>query len=55
MHTLPVVLAGADVEIIVYPIPDDWYAPETTQRADDFLATVTKSARVQHGLAAVAG
>lgn len=52
VHTLPLVVERADVEIILCAIPDDWYAPETTQRADDFLVEVTNSAHVRHGLAA---
>jgi hypothetical protein len=51
VHTLPVVLHGVGVEIIVRDIPDDWYTPGTTQRADGFLGEVTSSARSQYGLA----
>ena len=43
VHTLPLVVERADVEIVLCAIPDDWYAPETTQRADDFLVEVTSS------------
>jgi hypothetical protein len=52
VHTLPLVVERADVEVIVCAIPDGWYAPAATQRADDFLVEVTKSARIRHGLAA---
>jgi hypothetical protein len=54
VHTLPVVLDGAGVEIVVSEIPDDWYTPQTTKRADDFLVRVTDSARHSHGLTATA-
>jgi hypothetical protein len=54
VHTLPVVLSDTDVEVVVCEIADSWYAAETTQRADDFLANVTTTARDRHGLAAVA-
>jgi hypothetical protein len=48
VHTLPVVLQGAGVEIVVREIPEDWYAPQTSQRADNFLGQVTSSARSRH-------
>jgi hypothetical protein len=54
VHTLPVVLSDTDVEVVVCETADSWYAAETTQRVDDFLANVTTTARDRHGLAAVA-
>jgi hypothetical protein len=53
VHTLPVVLSGTGIEVVVCEIADSWYAAETTQRADDFLGSVTTTARDRHGLAAV--
>ena len=54
VHTLPLVLAGSEVELEVCAIPDDWYAPDVTARADAFLDEVAVSARRHFGLAAVA-
>jgi hypothetical protein len=51
LHTLPLVLAGTGVEVMVCPIPPDWYRSGGPGRADDFLARVTTSAQTQHGLA----
>ena len=54
LHTLPLVLAGTGVEVLVCQIGQDWYRPGGPDRAGDFLARVTSTAQVQHGLAAVA-
>jgi hypothetical protein len=55
VHTLPVVLDGAGVEIVVRDVPDDWFAPQTTKRADEFLAHVSSSASSRHRFAMAAG
>jgi hypothetical protein len=52
VHTLPLVVERADMELIVCAVPDDWYTTAATQRVDDFLVDVTNSARIRHGLAA---
>ncbi len=54
VHTLPVVLAGLDVAVVVCEIAPEWYSADVTERADTFLTRVTDSAQQQHGLAAVA-
>ena len=54
VHTLPIVLAGSDVQVVVCEIADDWYKPQTTARADDFLGRVTTTARRSYGLATAA-
>ncbi len=54
LHTLPLVLAGTGVEVLVCEIGQDWYRPGAPDRADDFLDRVTSTARAQHGLATVA-
>jgi hypothetical protein len=54
VHTLPLVLAGSGVQVRVCDIPPEWYAPGTNRRAGDFLGRVTRTARAEHGLAAVA-
>ena len=54
VHTLPVVLAGTPIEVVVAEIPPSWYAPQTDLRADAFLNRVTSTAQHRHGLAAVA-
>ena len=54
LHTLPLVLAGTGVEVLVCDIGRDWYRSGAPDRADDFLARVTSTARAQHGLATVA-
>ena len=54
VHTLPIVLAGSDVQVVVSEIADDWYEPQAPQQADDFLGRVTTSAQRRYGLATVA-
>lgn len=54
LHTLPLVLAGTGVEVLVCDIGQDWYRAGAPDRADDFLDRVTRTARAQHGLATVA-
>jgi hypothetical protein len=55
VHTLPTVLAESDVEVVVCEIANDWYGPDATWQADEFLDRVTTSARrSHHRLAAVA-
>lgn len=54
VHTLPIVLAGSDVQVVVSEIANDWYEPQATQQADDFLDRVTTSAQRRYGLATVA-
>ena len=54
VHTLPVVLAEVGAEVVVCEIAKEWYQPEATPRADDFLGRVSSSARRSYGLAAIA-
>ena len=54
VHTLPIVLAGSDAQVVVCEIADDWYEPQTTPRADAFLGRVTTTARGSYGLATAA-
>lgn len=54
MHTLPLVLAGTGVEVVVCDIPRAWYRSQAPEAADDFLELVTRTARAQHGLATAA-
>jgi hypothetical protein len=54
VHTLPIVLAGSTARVVVCEVAAEWYQPETTVRADDFLALVTASARRSYGLGTVA-
>jgi hypothetical protein len=54
VHSLPTVLAEAGVEVVVCQIAKEWYQPEATSRADDFLGRVTTAARRSYGLVAVA-
>jgi hypothetical protein len=54
VHTLPVVLAGTGVEVVVCEIGSGWYSPLVNRHADQFLGNVSASARRTHGLAAVA-
>ena len=53
VHTLPIVLAGSGVQVVVSEIADDWYEPQAPQQADDFLGRVTTSAQRRYGLATV--
>jgi hypothetical protein len=54
VHTLPTVLAEVGSEVVVCEIAKEWYEPEGTLRADEFLGRVTTSARRSYGLAAIA-
>ncbi len=54
VHTLPVVLAGTPIEVVVAEVPPSWYAPQTDVCADAFLNRVTSTAQHKYGLAAVA-
>ncbi len=54
VHTLPVVLQDTGVVIKVCDIEEGWFTEQATQRADDFLDQVTRTARTRHGLSAVA-
>ena len=54
LHTLPLVLAGTGVEVLVCQAGQDWYRPGAPDQAEDLLAQVTSTAQVQHGLATVA-
>ena len=54
LHTLPLVLAGSGVDVVVCQIGQDWYRPGAPDQAVDFLDRVTSTAQVQHGLATVA-
>jgi hypothetical protein len=50
LHTLPLVLAGTGVEVLVCEIGADWYRSAAPDGSDDFLARVTRTAQAQHGL-----
>lgn len=54
VHSLPTVLAEVGAEVVVCEIAKEWYEPEATLGADDFLGRVTTSARRNYGLAAIA-
>ena len=54
VHTLPTVLAGSDVQVVVCDIANEWYQPKARLQADDFLGRVSTSARRSYGLAAAA-
>jgi hypothetical protein len=54
VHTLPIVLAGSEARVVICEIANEWYEPEKTVQADDFLGRVTTSARRNYGLATVA-
>lgn len=53
VHTLPLVLDGTGVEVVVCDIPREWYRRHAPNSADDFLGLVTRTARAQHGLSSV--
>lgn len=54
VHTLPTVLGGTGVEVAVCDIPAAWYVSKVSDQAGLFLGAVNTSARLRHGLAAVA-
>jgi hypothetical protein len=51
LHTLPLVLTGTGVEVLVCEIASDWYRTGAPDGFDDFLGRVTRTAQTQHGLA----
>jgi hypothetical protein len=54
VHTLPLVLAGTGVEVLVCDVADEWLTPLAPPRSEEFLGEVAVSARDRHGIAAVA-
>jgi hypothetical protein len=54
VHSLPTVLAEVGAEVVVCGIAKEWYEPDATLGADDFLGRVTTSARRNYRLAAIA-
>lgn len=54
VHTLPLMLAGTGVQVVVQEVDPSWLAAGASGHASRFLAEVTASARERHGLAAVA-
>lgn len=54
VHTLPLVLADTEAELLVCDVADDWYTPDAPIRSVDFLGEVTRAARSRFGLGAVA-
>lgn len=54
VHTLPIVLAGSEAQVVVCEIADEWYKRQSTPEANDFLGRVTTSAQRNYGLATVA-
>jgi hypothetical protein len=53
VHTLPTVLEGTGVEIVVHDSIQSWLEPGTSDRAAAFLGEVTSTARARHHLDAV--
>ena len=50
VHTLPVVLQGLGVELMVCDVRDDWLTAHASPNSASFLTGVTASARRQHKL-----
>lgn len=53
VHTLPLMLAGTGVDVVIQEIGPDWLTADASDHAAGFLAEVTGSARARHGLATV--
>ena len=53
VHTLPLILAGTGVRVVVQEVRGEWLSPTAGTHAARFLAEVTGSARRRHGLSAV--
>ncbi|GIG69649.1 hypothetical protein [Phytomonospora endophytica] len=53
VHTLPLMLAGTGVDVVIQEIGPEWLTADASEHAAGFLAEVTGSARVRHGLATV--
>lgn len=53
VHTLPLVLAGTGVRVVVQEVRAEWLSAGAGGHAARFLAEVTESARRRHGLASV--
>ena len=54
VHTLPLVLADTDAQLVVCDIASDWLTPDAPARSGGFLGEVARAARDRFGLAAVA-
>jgi hypothetical protein len=54
VHTLPLVLADTEVELLVCDIEETWFTPSAGANSRRFLGAVTHSARHEHGLASAA-
>ncbi len=54
VHTLPIVLADAPVELVVCGVGPEWFRQPGDARSADFLDRVTATARNRHRLRAVA-
>jgi hypothetical protein len=55
VHTLPTVLEGTGVEIVLHDSVQSWLLPGTSDRAAAFLSEVTTTARSRHHLSALGG
>ncbi|GLZ78974.1 hypothetical protein Afil01_37810 [Actinorhabdospora filicis] len=53
VHTLPLLLAGSGVRVVIQEVEPSWLAAGASGHASRFLAEVTGSARERHGLATV--
>jgi len=53
VHTLPLMLAGTGVDVVIQEIGPDWLTADASDHAAGFLAEVTGSAMARHGLATV--
>ncbi|MEV0647199.1 hypothetical protein AB0I28_18215 [Phytomonospora sp. NPDC050363] len=53
VHTLPLILAGTGVRVMIREIGPDWLTATAGDHAARFLAEVTGSAKARHGLATV--
>jgi hypothetical protein len=53
VHTLPRVLQGTGVEVVVCDVAPEWFTDRVTDRASGFLSSVTATARGAHGLSSL--
>ncbi|WP_049574399.1 hypothetical protein [Streptomyces sp. SBT349] len=50
VHTLPLVLADTEAEVVVCDVAETWFTDRVTDRASGFLSQVTSTARGAQGL-----
>ena len=54
VHTLPLLLSDTSARVVICDIDSEWLTPQSSPRSGTFLSAVNETARLRHGLEAVA-